>query len=102
MNYSIYYGELSQKRKDDWDNGEENPFSVLEKKRRIKCMDWVAFLGAARKCFYDEVQIDWGSFAWKAKKKDLLKIKEAMCVEIEDENELEDNKEYGLVFIEMS
>jgi len=31
-----------------------------------------------------------------------LKIKEAMCVEIEDENELEDNKEYGLVFIEMS
>jgi len=34
MNYSIYYGELSQKRKDDWDNGEENPFGVLEKKRR--------------------------------------------------------------------
>lgn len=53
MMYSVYYGKLSDARKENWDNGEENPF-------------------------------DWGSFAWKANKADILKLKKECNSTLED------------------
>ena len=31
MDYRIYYGEISDDRLNNWDNGDDNPFNVLKK-----------------------------------------------------------------------
>lgn len=36
MMYDIFYGEISEKRKENWDNGEDNPFQVLTSLKRIQ------------------------------------------------------------------
>lgn len=102
MLYRIYYGEISKTRKENWDNGETNPYAVLEWTKNISIYDWVAFLGTARKYFADEIQIDWGSFAWKAKMQDILNLKRDLYANVEGEKELKADTEYGVVFIEES
>ena len=65
MVFRVYYGEISESRKENWDNGEKNPYDVLVSNKKISGYDWMSFLTIARKCLKDEIQIDWGSFAWK-------------------------------------
>ena len=49
----------------------------------------------------NEIKIDWGSFAWKGTKEDILKLVQKVHGELEDEGVLQDGVEYGVVFIEM-
>lgn len=100
MMFSVYYGELSETRKENWDNGEENPFDVLVSNKEIKGYDWLDFLAIARRLLRDEIQVDWGSFAWKANKTDILKLKKEWDATIEDAKSLKAGVEYGVVFIE--
>lgn len=52
--------------------------------------------------FTDQVQVDWGSFAYKCTKKQLQKlIEEKQCV-ISKIKQLDPDKTYGIVFIEES
>lgn len=100
MMFSVYYGELSESRKETWDNGEDNPYSVLAWNKKISGYDWMSFLATARKVLKDEIQIDWGSFAWKAGKADILKLKREWNATLENQKMLKENVEYGVVFIE--
>lgn len=98
--YSVYYGEISKERKEKWDNGEENPYNVLMWRKQISGCSGQHFIYIARRLFKDEIQIDWGSFAWKAMKEDIFKLKEEWNAEFDDEKILKEDIEYGVVFIE--
>ena len=104
MDYCFLYGEISEAGKQVWDGKEISPFDILSKNRDIKCIgSWMDALGWARKDLREEVQVDWGSFAWKCFGRDLQKLAERKprCV-IEDFEDIAPEKEYGVVFIEMS
>lgn len=100
MMYTIYYGELSESRKETWDTGEDNPYQVLQDTRKISANDWMGFLGVARKHLREEIQIDWGSFAWKATKNELINLCKVPGISARGVKSLEADKEYGVVFIE--
>lgn len=100
MQYNMWVGSIKPERKKTWSNNKD-PFDILEdNKKDITNIDWLTFFSAARKCFKNEVQIDWGSFAFTTTKKQLEKfVKRSKC-NIEDLDKLPD-KHLGVVFIEM-
>lgn len=102
MVFRVYYGEISESRKENWDNGKENPYDVLASNKKISGYDWMSFFAIARRYLKDEIQIDWGSFAWKGCKSDILKLKKDWHAKLEDETFLKEDVEYGVVFIEES
>lgn len=102
MVFRVYYGEISESRKENWDNGEENPYDVLVSNKKISGYDWMSFFAIASTYLKEEIQIDWGSFAWKGCKSDILKLKKDWHAKLEDETFLKEDVEYGVVFIEES
>lgn len=95
------YGELSNQRKENWYHDDENPFIILKWEKRIYSAEGIGFPSLATQYLRDRVQIDWGSFAWKASKEELLHFADRIsCGELEDPDCLEDGIEYGVVFIE--
>lgn len=104
MDYYIFYGELSDEGKSAWNGNEVSPFNMLVVNNHIECRGgWTDFLSWTRRNLHDEVRVDWGSMAWKCTGEDLRDLKEhtTKC-EIESYDEIEPEKEYGIVFIEMS
>lgn len=61
MMYSVYYGEISDGRKENWDSGEENPYNVLSSNKKISPVgcSWMDFLPIARRLLKNEIQVDW-------------------------------------------
>lgn len=100
--YRIYYGELSEARKEKWDNEEDNPYAVLTWTKKISSNDWIGFLANARKYLREEIQIDWGSFAWKATGNELMNLNNVRGICVEGVKKLDSYGEYGVVFIEES
>ena len=95
-------GEISEEWEKNWGEGDD-PFDVLKKSVSLDAF----FLGGgvfgwADKHCTDEVQVDWGSWAWKCKGKELIELnkRHPWChrAEIED---MDPEKTYGVVLIEM-
>ena len=101
MMYEIFYGEISEKRKELWDNGDDNPFKILEWRKELRILDFISFFHLTKRYLKDEIKIDWGSFAWKGSKEEILRLVREVHGELEDESVLQDGVEYGVVFIEM-
>ena len=98
-----YVGELTDYARENWKTMEE-PFNVLqtEHKEQLWGVDWIEFRGWADVHFKEEVQVDWGSFAWKCDKKGIIEMYEHFGLEIpEFIEQLDPDKEYGAVMIEM-
>jgi len=104
MDYRIYYGEISDDRLIKWDNGDDNPFKVLKTSFSIaRPRSWMDFIFWARKNLSDKIQIDWGSFAWKCTGNDIMRLaSDIQDSIIEGFDEIDPDKVYGVVFIEMS
>lgn len=100
MVYEIKVGAIKPDKLEAW-NEKSNPYDVLDDWKNINQIDWVAFLRAARSLFTDEVQLDWGSYAYKATKEQLKQLTEEYKAKIEGFDELPDEN-LGVVFIEMS
>lgn len=102
MLYQIYHGEILKDREKDWNSQKDgDPYSLLSNNEKsIKKIDWITFIGYANKNFRDPKNIDWGSFAWKCNKQELEKLVEDTNCIVEGIEELENNKDYGVVFIE--
>ena len=97
----IYYGDISEARQKEWNSEDDNPYKVLgENMSSISC-DWMEFFDFAKNHFSNEIQVDWGSFAYKCSGKELLKLERSCCASVENSNEIQPEKEYGVVFIEM-
>ena len=102
MIYHIFYGEISDDRQKNRDNGDDDPFSVLKRNIDIS-VNWLEFLNWAKKHLSEEIKIDWGSFAWKGTGNDIKQLKKDKPYEvIEEYRKIDPEKIYGVVFIEMS
>ena len=100
MVYEIKVGVIKPDKLETWKENSE-PFDILDDWKDIKLINWIDFLQMARRIFTDEVQVDWGSFAYKATKEQLRQLMEEYNAEIEDLDDLPDAN-LGVVFIEMS
>lgn len=94
----IYYGKLSDYAKKHWYDMKD-PFNVLEWQEVIK-MGSLDFLLVTKDNFTDQVQLDWGSFAWKCSKAALICFFVTHKLSCEIIDKLDENDEYGVVFIE--
>lgn len=96
----IFYGKLKVERRDTW-NEILNPYDILEKRFPIKKIGGWDFLTKADKIFSDKHQVDWGSFAYRCTKEQLLQLQEQTSCEVENIESYDENASYAVVFIEM-
>ncbi len=97
----VYFGELTDARKKNWHYSDGNPFSVLKENHEVNIR--LEIIDYAKKYFHEEIQIDWGSFAWKCSLKEFTDCLKAYKLKFPlslDENGLDEKGEYGVVFIE--
>lgn len=100
MTYEIKVGVIKPDKLKTWNENKE-PFDVLDDWKDINQINWIEFLSAAKKLFTEEVQIDWGSFAFKATKEQLRKLTKEYNAKIDGLENLPDEN-LGVVFIEMA
>ena len=113
MMCSAFFGMLSEKRKQNWDNKDTQPYDVLDKPI---CLERKGhdLLNKGEEYFTDRIKIDWGSFAWKCTPEQIIQFlishKSTLpwLVESEEETinkvksyiEIYGDTEYGVVFVE--
>ena len=103
--HHIYVGEISEEWQKNWGK-EHEPYDVLD---IMFCIN--AFFGSGGEFYWtdkhctDEVKVDWGSYAWKCKGKELIELLGTSSFSEDFRGEvktlcIEQDKEYGVVFIE--
>lgn len=113
MMCSAYFGELCEKRKENWNCGGENPYEILifpitldRKGHKLLSLGDVYF--------HDRINIDWGSFAWKCNSKEIISFlednKDTLPWLLKDEEQMIESIKryisergevaYGVVFVE--
>ena len=100
MDYGIKVGVIKPDKLETWKENKD-PFDILDDWKEIERIDWITFLNVSKELFTDEVQVDWGSVAYKATKDQLKKLIVEYKAEIKDLEDLPDEN-LGVVFIEMS
>ena len=101
MMSSIFYGEIKEDKLQTWFE-KRDLYDILGENNRVERLGGGDFLFIAKELFTNQVQVDWGSFAYKCTRKQLKKlIEEKQCV-IPKMKQLDPNKTYGIVFIEES
>lgn len=71
MMCSAYFGEISDERKSNWYIGSNDPYSILKSRIELPGKGH-ELLGRGADFFHEKIQIDWGSFAWKCKKDEII------------------------------
>lgn len=99
MMSSIFYGEIKEDRLKTWKEN-KNPYDILTDNNRIERLGGWDFLFIADELFTDCVQVDWGSFAYKCTKAQLIELMEKTYCKISDVEFLNQNQIYGIIFIE--
>ena len=94
MMSSIFYGEIKEDKHKTWSEN-RNPYDILVENNRVERLGGWDFLFIAKDLFTDEVQVDWGSFAYKCTRKQLQKLVSEMKCEIPKIQELDPDKVYG-------
>ena len=107
--WSCYFGEISESYKERWE-----PHTVDAEKGHPDVFDVLVGGGrafgyrlgsAAYECFSDRIQVDWGGWACKATKAQVIKYnrKTRQSDRIPEEivNSMEDGKVYGILEVEM-
>ena len=97
--YKLIIGEINEKRKNDWHGVNKDMRSILSKELFEKECS-IGTLTAAAGAFHDEVQIDWGTFAWKAFKTDIKSFFKKRGIPEEHLEPFDAFKEYGVVYID--
>lgn len=100
MNYQIKVGVIKLDKLETWKENKD-PFDILDNCKEIERIDWITFLNVSKELFSDEVQVDWGGFAYKATKNQLKQLIEKYKAEINCLEDLPDEN-LGVVFIEIS
>ena len=98
--YKIYVGEISPARKENWFHNDENPYAVWEGDAIATEICLIGTLSVARKMLREEVDIDWGSSAWKGNKQEIYAFFEACKFNTAPLKILQDNTDYAVVFLE--
>lgn len=97
--YKILFGIISRQRRQNWRKGDDNPYNVLDECiYEQECS--MGTLPSAGKAFRDEVQIDWGSYAWKARKREINRFFRRKGYPKEVLDRFDSKEEYGVVYID--
>ena len=108
-----YFGELSKWRRERWDNGESNPYKILSEPIELP-RKGNHFWDYGDRYFFNQIRIDWGSFAWKCTGDSIIRFLEdnisslpwlkkdekEMIEAVKRYIEMHKETEYGVVFIE--
>ena len=73
MMSSIFYGEIKEDKLQTWSENRD-PYDILVENNRVERLGGWDFIFIAKDLFTDQVQVDWGSFAYKCTKKQLQKL----------------------------
>lgn len=97
--YELIIGKINQKRNAQWDLKDEDPFDILETElyRAITNLNGVVYCSEYLR---DKVKIDWGSWAWKANKQELIQLNSNFELVHFSPDVFSDGEEYGVVFVE--
>lgn len=99
--YSISIGKISRAREKNWYLDDENPYEVIEGKAMYSSSCDIYGIMDCQECLRDKAQIDWGSWAFRADRKELEELFKRRHWGFELLNKrLEDGKDYAVVFIE--
>lgn len=99
MMSTIYYGEIREEKMKSWKTN-DNPYEILAGNNEIHRLGGWDFLSHSKEIFDEEVQVDWGSFAYKCTKAQLERLVELTHCQIENMDNLKDEVIYGIIFIE--
>ena len=88
-----------EKRKNRWHEPEGNPYNIIQKEY-YHGSTTIDFIVQAPKYLHDEQKIDWGSWAWKATKNEIMELDKAIHLKQLDILGFDDGVEYGVVYIE--
>ena len=113
MKCSAYFGELSEIRRQRWEQDDTNPYEVLVSPICLEGKGHDLF-SVGSKYFREKIKVDWGSFAWKCTPDEmyrflndhkttlpwLIKRDEEICAKVRDYVAERGNTEYGVVFVE--
>lgn len=99
MMYRILIGEINKRQKDKWESMNSDTDRVIEPVILERNCD-MGTLTLASKVFHDEVQLDWGTFAWKAFKSELKRFFRKKGIPEEELEPFDAFKEYGVVYID--
>ena len=98
--YKIVVGNSSAKWQADWFCGDDNPYSICQGDYLITEICYVDAWCFADKYLRDHVDVDWGSFAWRANRDELEQLFTTLRWDTARLHILEHNKDYAVVFIE--
>lgn len=99
--YRIEIGKISKAREQNWHLNDENPYEVIEGKAMYSRSCDIYGINDCQKCLRDEVQIDWGSWAFKANREELEALFKTLQWGFGLLNKrLVDGEDYAVVFIE--
>lgn len=98
--YKIFVGEISPARKENWFHNDENPYAVWAGEAIVTKICSLGTLSVARNMLREEVDVDWGSSAWKGNKQEILAFFEACKFNAAPLEVLQDNTDYAVVFLE--
>lgn len=91
--------QINRHRHEQWDQEIKDTNSVLETKiYESDCT--MGTLPMAACTFHDEIQIDWGSFAWKAFKSEIKRLFKKKGIPEAELQPFDEYKEYGVVYID--
>ena len=96
MMSSVFYGEIKEDRLNTWKEN-KNPYDILADNNRIERLGGWDFLFIADELFTDCVQVDWGSFAYKCTKEQLIELTRKTKCAISGIELLKPEKIYGIL-----
>lgn len=92
-----FFGTLTEARKKNWNNGEQNPYDVVVENVRVSDRFYY------KSFFHDEIWIDWGTTAKKITGKELLSAMAGNGIANEKVLKgivIKEDEEYGFVEME--
>ena len=98
--YKLYVGNLSAKRQENWFCLDDDPYSVWEGDALICQICTIGTPACAGRILRDQIEVDWGSTAWKATKAELTQLFEECKLDRTLLKVLEKDKDYAVVFLE--
>jgi hypothetical protein len=98
--YKLVVGHISHARKKDWNRIDENPYSVWDGKPIAAQVCTISALSSADYCLRNRIEVDWGSVAWKGRRKEILRLFEAEGLDTSPLRQLNPWKNYAVIFIE--
>ncbi len=97
--YEIKIGEITNEAKKNWHSAYKNDIQIIEDKIcEYQCN--MSTLEIASKCFHDEIQLDWGKFAWKGRKTEIKVFFKITGYNKKILDKIKPRKEYGIVYID--